>query len=136
MGTTATPQRYRFRVSDRGLGVHRFRLQQVDRDEAVTYSGEVTVRVMLAEPFRISAIYPNPSAGRATVDVAVRATQPVHAALYDLLGRRVAVVHDGVVAASRTLRLALDGRALASGVYLLRIVGGDIAVTRRVTLVR
>jgi len=136
VGTTNESQRYRFRVTEPGLGVHRFRLQQVDLDGATAYSDEVAVRVLLAEPFRISSIYPNPSVGRATVDVAVRATQRVRADLYDLLGRRVAVIHDGVLGANQTTRLTVDGRELPSAMYLLRIMGDDFVITRRLTIVR
>jgi len=135
-GTTSEPQRYRYRVIDPGFGLHRFRLQQVDLDGALAYSEEVAVRVTLTEPFRISAMYPNPFAGRASVDVAVRTTQPVRAELYDVLGRRVATIHDGPVAANRILRLAVEGASLSSGMYLLRVMGDDFAVTRRLTLVR
>lgn len=135
-GTTREPQRYRYRVTDPGFGLHRFRLQQVDLDGAFAYSEEVEVRMALAEAVRIGAIYPNPFDGQATVEVTVREAQPVRAELYDLLGRRVALVHDGPVAANRTVQLTVDGRPLASGLYLLRVAGRDFAITRRLTLVR
>jgi hypothetical protein len=135
-GTTTEPQRYRYRVADPGLGAHRFRLRQVDLDGAFAYSEEVEVAVALAEPFRVSPVYPNPVAGWAAVDVAVREGQPIRAELYDLLGRRVATVHDGPVAPNRALRMTVDGRALASGMYLLHVAGPDFAVTRRLTIVR
>jgi hypothetical protein len=70
------------------------------------------------------------------VDVAVRATQRVRADLYDLLGRRVAVIHDGVLGANQTTRLTVDGRELPSAMYLLRIMGDDFVITRRLTIVR
>lgn len=135
-GTTSEPQHYRYRVTDPGYGLHRFRLQQVDFDGALAYSDEVEVHMALDETFRIGAIYPNPFAGQATVEVTVREAQPVRAALYDLLGRRVALVHDGPVPANGTVQLTVDGHSLSSGLYLLRVAGRDFAITRRLTLVR
>jgi hypothetical protein len=135
-GTTSEPQTYRYRVADPGFGPHRFRLQQVDLDGAFAYSEEVEVTVTLNEPFRIGAIYPNPFAGRATVELAVRETQPIRAELFDVLGRRVAVIHDGPVTANRTVRLTVDGHTLTSGLYLLRLTGEQFATTRRMAVVR
>ncbi len=50
--------------------------------------------------------------------VSVSADAPVRVTLVDALGRTVAVLHDGPLA-GRT-RLAVDGRALAPGVYVVR----------------
>jgi hypothetical protein len=56
--------------------------------------------------------------------------------VYDVLGRRVAVLHDGPLAAERTERLALSAQGLASGVYLVRVAGEAFTATRRLTVVR
>ena len=84
------------------------------------------------------AAYPNPVAAgqRATIDVTARAAQAVTVALYDVLGRRVAVLFDGEVGASATERLRLPMRALASGVYVVRVAGERFTGTRRITVVR
>ena len=66
----------------------------------------------------------------------MRAAQDVTVAVYDVLGRRVAVLHDGPVAAGETERLRLTGQGLASGVYLVRVVGERFQTVRRLTLVR
>ena len=59
---------------------------------------------------------------------------------YDTRGRRVATLVDGQLPAGRhqvvwTARAA-DGSPLASGVYLIQLVAGDVRQTQRVTLVR
>ena len=61
------------------------------------------------------AVAPNPSAGEVAVTVSLAAAQAVRVAVVDALGRSVAVVHDGPLAAGRH-RLALPA-ALAPGVY-------------------
>ena len=123
-GTTAEAQTYRHRAPQAGYGQHAFRLRQIDFDGTAALSEAVEVNVGLDGPYAVDA-YPNPfRAGTgATVDLAVRAAQDVTVGVYDVLGRRVAVLHDGPVAAGTTERLRLTGQGLASGVYLVRVVG-------------
>jgi hypothetical protein len=136
-GTTDEPQTYRHTVANVPYGRHAFRLRQVDFDGTSAPSEEVEVTVQLAEAYALAA-YPNPVAAgqRATIDVTAREAQRVEVALYDVLGRRVAVLFDGEVAASATERVALSAQGLASGVYVVRVVGERFRGTRRVTVVR
>ena len=74
---------------------------------------------------------PNPFAASARVTLAVPAAGDARVAVYDVLGRRMAVLHDGPLAAGRH-PLAL-GVGLAPGVYLVRAETGDQTATLRVT---
>jgi hypothetical protein len=56
-------------------------------------------------------------------------------ALYDVLGREVAVLHDGPLAAGAH-RLALDASRLPPGVYVVRAVGAGLGLRRSVTVAR
>ena len=55
--------------------------------------------------------------------------------VYDVLGRRVAVLSDGVLEAG-AYRFTLDGSDFPAGVYLVRAEGGGHRLTERITLVR
>ncbi|MEO1630257.1 MAG: T9SS type A sorting domain-containing protein [Bacteroidota bacterium] len=79
--------------------------------------------------------HPNPARDAATLAVTLAAAGPVTLAVYDLLGRRVALVHDGRLAAG-THALLLDTARLPSGLYLARLVHVDQAVTRRLVVQR
>ena len=57
-------------------------------------------------------------------------------ALYDALGRRVAVLHDGAMQAQQTARLRVPVQRLASGVYFVRVTGEGVRATTRLTVVR
>src|SRR5690606_15995096 len=72
------------------------------------------------------SVSPNPFSERVTVTLP--APEGVRVALYDLLGREVAVLHDGVLPAGVH---RFDVGALPSGVYVLRVGGGAVVVTRR-----
>ncbi len=83
----------------------------------------------------LSAAHPNPFRGAATVTLALPEAQRVEVALFDVLGRRVAVLHDGPLA-SGTHALTLDGAGLPSGVYVVRAQSERFTASRRVTVVR
>ncbi|MEO1477119.1 MAG: choice-of-anchor B family protein [Bacteroidota bacterium] len=82
---------------------------------------------------RLSAAYPNPFGDRTTLALTLDSPERVRAEAYDLLGRSVATLLDGTVDAAM---LTLDGSALPSGAYVVRVVGETFTETRRVTLTR
>lgn len=86
--------------------------------------------------FALGAAYPNPLVtSRATLEVDVPEASDVRVAVYDALGRTVAVLLSGPVAAG-THAVALDAGAWASGTYVIRMTAGSFAATQRLTVVR
>lgn len=88
----------------------------------------------------LHAPYPNPSAGTARVAYDLPHAGPVRLAVYDVLGRTVAVLAAGERAAGR-YQATLDGAALAGatlapGLYLVRLDAGDTSHTRSLTVAR
>ncbi|MDX1532083.1 MAG: T9SS type A sorting domain-containing protein, partial [Rhodothermales bacterium] len=81
------------------------------------------------------AVWPNPARGAATVEVGLPESADVRVEVVDVLGRVVAVLHRGPLAAGGH-RLGLDGRALVPGLYVVRATVGADVLTRRVTLLR
>jgi hypothetical protein len=61
---------------------------------------------------------PNPFAGRTVIPFEVSEAARVRVAVYDVLGREVAVLADGVHAAGR-YAASFDGAGLAAGLYLV-----------------
>lgn len=135
-GTTTVAQRYSYRIHDLAPATHHFRLRQVDLDGAFAYSPDVSVVVEMTDVYQLSEIFPNPFAPRAQFTLAVAEPQHVRVELYNLLGQRMAVLHDGPLQARTEHRFTLDGRALTSGMYLVRATGETFAATRRATLIR
>ena len=88
----------------------------------------------------ITAGFPNPFAAMATIQFETGTTGDVTLKVYDVLGRRVATLAEGIRSAG-THELTWDGtteegRLLASGTYLLRLTAGDRVATRRLTVLR
>ena len=96
---------------------------------AASPTGEATV----AGP-GLSA-WPNPFARWATVALSLMEASDVLVAVYDVLGREVAVLREGWLEAG-THRFDLRGRALPTGVYVVRAETGARTLTERITLVR
>jgi uncharacterized delta-60 repeat protein len=72
-------------------------------------------------PFQLAlTAYPNPTAGGATVRIEIPQSQDVHVAVYDVLGREVARLHSGLLAAG-SHDLTLDTAPLANGVYFVNL---------------
>ncbi len=80
-------------------------------------------------------VLPNPFSHTATLQYSLSAPGPVRLDVFDLAGRRVATLVEGVQAAGTHTAL-FEGTALASGVYLYRIEASGESVTGRMTLVR
>ena len=89
----------------------------------------------VSAPGAALSVRPNPSAGPVTVALALPTAGSVRVAVYDMLGRRVAVVHDGPLGGGQH-RLAFDPSALPAGPYVVRAtLVGLPAPTARLTVV-
>ncbi|MEM1043528.1 MAG: T9SS type A sorting domain-containing protein [Bacteroidota bacterium] len=83
----------------------------------------------------LTANFPNPFAASTTLEYALPEAGPVSLAVYDALGRRVAVLTDETQAAGR-YRAAWNAGGLAAGVYLAVLRAGGQVQTRRMLLMR
>jgi len=80
------------------------------------------------------AVGPNPAGATATVRLTLAAAGDARVAVYDVLGREVAVLLDGPAADAPALRL--DTRSLPAGVYVVRASADGAVATATLTVVR
>ena len=132
-----------FRAGAREIGGYTSALQAFDAasGEAVVVPLSLTVTQgtdvedEAAAPEASSlTVHPNPTTGQATVTLVLSKAVEVRAAVYDVLGREVAVLHDGPLAMG-SHRLAFDSD-LPAGVYLVRVTGDGFDAAQHVTVVR
>lgn len=88
----------------------------------------------------VFAVYPNPTNSQAQIDYSLRAEGKASLAVYDVLGRLVRVLEEGVKPAG-VHRVSWDGKnqdsGLApSGVYFLRLGTPERVKTKRLVVVR
>lgn len=89
---------------------------------------------------RLNSVYPNPFNPRTTISFTQVGTGPVSLRIFDLAGRLVRVLEEGVLDA-RTHQVVWDGRdtegrLVASAPYVVRLQAGDVVEKQKVLLVR
>jgi hypothetical protein len=89
----------------------------------------------LPEGLTLSAPYPNPASGSATLTYTLDEAAEATLSVYDALGRRVATLASGMQAPGEHMA-EFDGSALPSGVYLARLSAGPQQATQRIVLHR
>jgi hypothetical protein len=134
-GTTSEGRSYRFRATGLAVGTHTFRLKQEDLDGSTNYSREVTVDLTLSGKYKLTSVRPNPIRQAGTVTLTINSAQKVEAEVYNVLGQRVATLHDGRLPADDPAVLQV-GEALPAGVYLLRVEGESFSATRKFVRIR
>jgi hypothetical protein len=85
---------------------------------------------------RLSTVYPNPSTGPVSFTLTLARREAVLVALYDLLGREVARLHDGVLPARTLHTFTFNGTGLSDGVYFCRAISDSFTLHRPFVLVR
>ncbi len=83
----------------------------------------------------LHAPWPNPASDRAVLGYDLVAAGQVRLAVYDMLGREVAVLLDAEQSAG-THTATLEVGRLAAGVYAARLTAGEQSLTRRLTVLR
>ncbi len=94
----------------------------------------------IPEAFSLRQNYPNPFNPATSITFAIPRSGHVRVEIFDILGRLVATVHDGDLAAGEHT-VVWDGtnntgEAVASGIYLYRVRFGDSDRTRKMILVK
>jgi subtilisin-like proprotein convertase family protein len=103
-------------------------------NQLITGAEESAMGVLPEQP-RLLQNYPNPFNPRTVVRYQLSVASPVRLAVYDLLGREVAVLVDERKDAG-SYNVSFDASGLASGVYFYRIQAGDFIQTRRMILLK
>lgn len=136
-GTTRAPQTYRFEDADLPFETDTlvYRLKQIDVGGSFAYSDEVEVAQGAPERLALHPNFPNPFSQRTTLRYEVPTVTAVQLAVYDALGRRVAVLVREEQAAGRK-ELTFDARGLPSGLYFVRLTSEGAIRSRKITVVR
>ncbi len=84
----------------------------------------------------ISPPYPNPFHTSTRITIVVGSTQEVSIKVYDVTGRKVATLFRGVLVADIPKTATWTANHLPSGMYVIKVVGEDLAIVRNVILLR
>ncbi len=78
-------------------------------------------------------VFPNPTASKATVELNMSETQDVKVAVYDLMGKKVADLHNGTMTQGKN-SLTFNGSGLANGMYVVKMEVAGSSFTRKLML--
>ena len=124
---------WRVYVED-ALGIRRYssEVRRLDWTDAAPEQGQRGP----PERWEVRRVYPNPFNSAVRVTVALPRAGPLRAAVYDLTGRCVALLHDGPAEAGERELVWRPGPGTASGVYLLRLSSGEWTAARKVVYLK
>ena len=87
------------------------------------------------DEFALEQNYPNPFNPTTSIRFSLQSSHVTRLTVYDILGREVAVLVDGMMQAG-SHQATFDGSYLSSGVYLVRLQAGDQVRTIRMLLMK
>jgi hypothetical protein len=116
--------------SDRGI-----RILWNLRDGPTDVGGPGTGPALLPDEHSLFQNYPNPFNSRTQIEFNLVARSHVKVAIYDVLGRRVALLQDQTLAPGRHRVFWIADR-LASGVYFYRFTAGGFTTTKKMLLLK
>lgn len=136
VGNSNETSNYSFTATAIGFGDYRFRIKAVDADGSYGYSDIVELSLDVPDSYVLSTPYPNPFNPSAAFTLAISEEQNVRVELYNMLGQRMEVLHDGALEADQSHTFQIDGSTLSSGMYLVRVAGETFSTTKTATLLK
>lgn len=103
---------------------------------APAYGQRAETATEVPDGYTLTAPHPNPFNPQTQFILKVAEAQHVTVEVYNLLGRRVAELHNGQLTADQTYTFTFEASNAPSGIYLIRITGEQFNTTRRVTLLK
>ncbi len=141
-GTSVETHAYSFTDADVKPGVWYYRLKQTDLDGTVHYSDRIQASSVtgvndrpLPTAFALDQNYPNPFNPSTTIDFALPKDARVSLDVYNVIGQRVASIINEVRQAGYH-SVQFNAGQLASGLYIYRIVAGDITMVKKMMLTK
>jgi len=102
---------------------------------AAMQSAVKTKPAMVAEDFVLGQNYPNPFNPTTTISYDLKSSGKVRLAVYDLMGKEVAVLMDGVQTTGNH-KIQFTGSNLTSGIYFYKLETADQVFVKKMTLMK
>jgi len=133
-GTSNSAHDYSFIDKPAHAGTYEYRLKQIDRDGKFEFSRSIEVAAATGPlEYSLSQNYPNPFNPSTTMRFSIGAASHVRLAVYDILGREVAVLADGAMQPG-SHSVEWNASSVPSGVYFYRIDAGGYSAVKKLLL--
>jgi hypothetical protein len=129
---------YRWLDTNPGAGEIMYRLRQMDVDGSSEYSPVLSVNGGTAAATTLSEISPQPIQRGSEGRVAVRSalSQNIRIVIFDMLGRPLHTVFEGMMNAGQSRTLLLPSSGLRAGTYFLHLQSKHAGILRRFTILQ
>ncbi len=135
-GNSNSPKYYSFTdKSIQASGKYLYRLKQIDIDGTFEYSDEVEINLGSPNNFELAQNYPNPFNPTTSISYSIPNDALVTLAIYDALGKEVAVLENGFRTAGNYSH-TFDASNLSSGMYFYTIRSGNFVQTKKMLLMK
>ncbi|MGA7161809.1 MAG: T9SS type A sorting domain-containing protein [Bacteroidota bacterium] len=136
-GTSFIPKNYSFTDGHTLAGKYEYRLRQIDRNGAFSYSQTVQVNVAGAPGvFELRQNYPNPFNPTTNIQFTVPEDGRATLRIYNILGQVVTTLFDGNAAAGVNHQALFDASRLSSGVYFARLQYNGSTLLKKMLLLK
>ncbi|HPI72987.1 MAG TPA: T9SS type A sorting domain-containing protein [bacterium] len=134
-GSTTAAQSYSYVDKDVVSGKYYYRLKQIDTDGQVMLSDIKEINLAVPDRYELGQNFPNPFNPTTEIMFKVKEEGRVQLVVFDLLGREVATLVDGKLAAG-IHKINFDGRSLPSGMYLYVMKAGSYHQVKKMALIK
>lgn len=100
-----------------------------------TTDEETIPEVEIPSQITLDQNYPNPFNPQTVIPYSLSSAGRVHIGVYDLLGRRVQTLVDGMMPAGRH-QVTFDAGKLSSGIYIYQLESGSTRITQKMMLIK
>jgi hypothetical protein len=142
-GTSNSPKSYSFTDNSPLVGKNYYRLKQIDIDGSINYSNVVEVEFnnQIPKDYSLTQNYPNPFNPVTTIRYGLANESEVRLVVYNVNGEMIKeLVNQRQEAGEYNVRF--DGRELASGTYIYRLIaidavsGKEVVITKKMVMVK
>ena len=135
-GNSNSPKYYSFTdKSIQASGKYYYRLKQIDIDGTFEYSDIIEAEIGIPKNYELKQNYPNPFNPSTTINYSIPNDAHVTLAIYDALGKEVALLDNGFRTAGNYSH-TFDASNLSSGMYFYTINAGNFSSTKKMLLMK
>lgn len=136
-GNSNSPKKYSFLDKNISTGTYYYRLKQIDNDGKFKYSKMVNL-FKLNEPngYVLKQNYPNPFNPSTTIKFSFADGIKASLKVYNVLGKEIANLFDGVAEANKEYDLTFNANNLPSGVYFYKLDTDKYSEVKKMILLR
>ncbi len=117
-GNSNAPKEYGYVDAVNENATYSYRLKQIDQDGKFTYNNAIEVHVNAAvNSYQLAQNFPNPFNPATTIRFSVPQMENASVKVYDVTGREVVTLFNGVAAPGQVYNVQFNGAGLASGIY-------------------